>query len=96
MKSANCNYLPFSIKLLLEKGRTVPNGLVVPLATVVGPAAFKNVSVISSDFAAELMSSTGIEKDDRLLTCNKASVHTFSLRSLFQEVPRWLSAYSLA
>ena len=39
---------------------TVPNGLVVPLATVVWPAALKNVTAISSDFAAELMSSTGM------------------------------------
>ena len=52
---------------------TVPNGLVLPIAIVVWPAALKNVTAISSDFTAELMSSTGMVIDDRLLTFSKAS-----------------------
>ena len=46
---------------------TVANGLFVQLATVVWPAALKKVTAISSAFAAELMLSTGMENDDRLL-----------------------------
>ena len=64
-------YLSLSIKALFGERTTVPNGL-VPLARVVWPAALKNVTAVSSDFAAELMSSSEMGKDNRLLTFNKA------------------------
>ena len=52
----------------------MPRGFVVPPETVVCPAALKKVMAISSVFAAELISSTGIGNEERLLSFSKASV----------------------
>ena len=60
------------------------------------PAPLKNVTAISSDFAAELMSSTGIGKDDRLLNFSKASADTFPLCSLLLSPKSALMAFSVA
>ena len=60
------------------------------------PAALKNVTAVSSDFAAELMSSNGMGKDDMLLTFYKASTDTFPLCSLLLSPRSALVAFSVA
>lgn len=77
------------MKHLLEENMTVPKGLVVPLDTVVWPAALKNVTAISSDFAAELMSSTGMGNVDRLLSFSKASADSFLVVACCHQEVLW-------